>query len=214
MARSVAFYFDFLSPYAFFAARRIGDLCAARDVEVALHPVLFAALLGHHGQLGPAEIPSKRRWTFTDVARIAALAGIELRGPPRHPFVPLLALRICTVDRRPEVMRALFDACWVGGADLEDPTQVAAALDAIGCDGADLVAKGSAPEAKAALRAETEAALEAGVFGVPTMITEAGALFWGHDRLDHLALHLDGRDPVDLALADTMLDRPGTHRAR
>jgi hypothetical protein len=50
--------------------------------------------------------------------------------------------------------------------------------------------------AKDALRRETEAAIGRGVFGVPTMIAE-DELFWGSDRIDHLELYLDGKDPLD-----------------
>ena len=68
----VDFYFDFISPYAYFAWTRLGPLCAKHQVRLVLHPVLFAGILKHHGQLGPAEIPAKRRYTFEDIHRSPA----------------------------------------------------------------------------------------------------------------------------------------------
>ena len=57
----VTFYFDFVSPYSYIAFKRLHVLPRAATVE--LKPVLFAALLNHFGNKGPAEIPIKRRWT-------------------------------------------------------------------------------------------------------------------------------------------------------
>jgi 2-hydroxychromene-2-carboxylate isomerase len=194
----VDFYFDYVSPYAYFAWLRIGELCAARgNVELRIHPVLFAGLLDHWGQRGPAEVPPRRAWVFRDGARYAARHGIPLAWPAAHPFNPLLALRLSlpgTEQRR--VISAIFDAGWARGGDLGAPEQLRRALDDAGLDGAGRLAAAAAPEVKAALRAETDAAIARGVFGVPTMIA-GDELFWGSDRLDDLAAHLDGRDPLD-----------------
>ena len=65
----------------------------------------------------------------------------------------------------------------------------------------------TAPEIKQALQSRTAAAIEAGVFGVPTFALD-GELFWGHDRLEHLAARLDGRLPDLSARADVLERRP------
>ena len=64
MRKTVKFHFDFLSPYAYFAALDLPELCERYDAELSYHPVLFAGLLNHWGQLGPAEIPPKAMHTF------------------------------------------------------------------------------------------------------------------------------------------------------
>ncbi|MCB9687098.1 MAG: 2-hydroxychromene-2-carboxylate isomerase [Alphaproteobacteria bacterium] len=192
-------WFDFISPYAFLAWLDVGGLAARHEVELILQPTLFAALLDHHGQLGPAEIPAKRAYTFRDVARLAAHRGLSLRGPATHPFSPLTALR-CSLREvagadQVRVIDALFHAIWVDGIDAGDPTRIAAALDARGLDGTSLVARTRNPEVKEALRAGTERAIARGVFGVP-MVEVDGELFWGHDRLPMAELRLQGRDPL------------------
>lgn len=207
----VDFWFDFISPYAFFAWLRIRDLAAAHGASLTLRPVLFAGLLEHHGQLGPAEIPSKREHTFKDVARYAVLHGIEVRGPAKHPFNPLTALRcalpVVSGDRQADVIDAIYRAGWSHGADLGDPAQISAALSRAGLDGEALVARAGEPDAKEALKAETSAAIARGIFGVPTCDVD-GELFWGNDRLEYVAMRLRGEDPLPKGLAERMLERP------
>src|SRR3569623_816361 len=65
--RTLRFYFDYLSPYAYLAWTQIHTL----GVEVAPHPVLFAALLDANGARGPAEVPARRRYIIRDLARLA-----------------------------------------------------------------------------------------------------------------------------------------------
>ena len=71
----VDFYFDYLSPYAYFSALRLPALCARRGAELVWHPVLFAGLLDHWGHRGPAEIPPKALYTFRDSARFLVWIG-------------------------------------------------------------------------------------------------------------------------------------------
>ncbi|MEM1416126.1 MAG: DsbA family protein, partial [Myxococcota bacterium] len=162
---------------------------------------LFAAMLNTHGHKGPAEIAPKRRWVFKETSRRAALAGLPF-GPPRsHPFRPLLALRgvlAAPEEARPALVDRFFAESWGGEASggLDDPETVARRASEAGLDGAALVrAAGEAP-AKAALKASTAEAIARGVFGVPTFLA-GEELFWGYDALDLLALHLDGKDPLD-----------------
>ncbi len=163
---------------------------------------MFAGLLDHWGQLGPAEIPPKATHVFKDIRRFAALRGIPMRSPRYHPFRPLLALRVslAVVSHRQqtEVITALYDAGWGAGIDLGDPDDIRQALDEAGLDGGKLIAAAEEPLATDALRSETENAINRGVFGIPTMMIE-DELFWGVDQLQHLALYLDGKDPLATA---------------
>ncbi|MEO1458067.1 MAG: DsbA family protein, partial [Pseudomonadota bacterium] len=87
MARAADWYFDFISPYAYLQFARLPEL--PDDVTVTLRPVLFAGLLEHWGQLGPAEIPMKRVHTGMVTRWRAEARGLPFRPPPRHPFNPL-----------------------------------------------------------------------------------------------------------------------------
>lgn len=207
----IDFWFDFISPYAYFGFLRIGSLAREHGATLRYRPVLFAALLDHHGHLGPAEIPSKREHTFRDVVRYAVLNDVPLEGVAAHPFNPIPALRcvlpeVAGADQETAI-HAIFDAGWGNGADLGDPGALAAALTGAGLDGPGMVAKTRDPAVKEALKAETAAALERGVFGVPTFDVD-GELFWGNDRIGMVRLRLEGRDPLPEDAVQRLLTKP------
>ncbi len=210
-ARRLDFYFDFISLYAYFAWRRLLPMCDERGVELVVHPVVFGKLLDHWGQLGPAEVPPKKTFVYQSAYRYAALHGFEFDPPRSHPFNPLPALRTAlpevSGDAQRVVVSAIFEAGWSHGAEIGTPESLGPILDRAGLDGAALLHAASLPAAKAGLRAQTDAAIAHGVFGVPTMRL-GELLFWGNDQLDHVALALDGRDPLDAARVDAMLARP------
>lgn len=200
MSAAISFYFDFISPNAYLAWKEIGSLAARHGRPLQLRPVLFAALLQAHGQRGPAEVAPKLQWMQANCLRKAGARGIRLRAPSSHPFNPLLALRVCAASedssQRSVIVDALFDAAWADAREISDPGTVTAVLDAAGLDGAALVARAGSDELKRELRETTDEAIEAGVFGVPTMICD-GSLFFGYDDLHWLRRFLDGDDPLD-----------------
>jgi 2-hydroxychromene-2-carboxylate isomerase len=189
------FYFDFISPYAYLGWTQIHALAARHGREVRAIPVLFAALLKHSGTLGPAEIPLKRVYIFKDTIRTARHLGVPFRAPPTHPFNPLLALRVATADGSREVIDALYRATWGSGGGVETEDTVARALDASGLVSSSLIAAANSAEVKQRLRDATDAAIAAGVFGVPTVIVD-GEMFWGVDSFANLERFLAGVDPV------------------
>ncbi|TWI69321.1 2-hydroxychromene-2-carboxylate isomerase [Pseudoduganella lurida] len=206
---TVRFYYDPVSPYAWLATKAIARIEAA-GVHLEMEPVLFAAILGAHGLKGPAEIPAKRELMVRDVLRLAAAGGLTFRGPPGHPFNPLLALRMClaigSLAGRRRFTFTLSEACWERGLDISNPAvllQLAAECD---LNGAALQGAARTSEIKAALRDATERAIEAGVFGVPTF-GYAGELFWGSDRIDLLLRRIAGQRIDEQRLQD-FLARP------
>ena len=205
MSAPLEFWFDFISPFAYLAWHRIRDVAEANARELVLQPTLFAALLNHWGQLGPAEIPPKREFIFKQVLRRAHALGLRLEPPPRHPFNPLLGLRLAQLELPPQQRTALVDllfrATWAGGPGIDDPEVVAGLLRDAGFDAAQLLAAATAPDNKRALVEAGERAKQLGVFGVPTMIAD-GELFWGDDSLDELDRFLRGEDPIDRELLD------------
>ena len=204
-------WFDFVSPYSYLALTRLEEFGARHGVEWKPLPVFYAALLDANHLVGPAETRVKRRYTMTDVLRSAELLGVPLVGPPNHPFRSLEALRVATLfaddPRALALDLALSSACWGEGRELTDWGVLADVVERAGLDATDLEARASAPAVKAALRDRTTAAIEAGVFGVPTFGLD-GELFWGHDRLEHLAARLEGRLPDLDARAAILEARP------
>jgi 2-hydroxychromene-2-carboxylate isomerase len=201
----IRFYFDYISPYAYLAWTQIHALAARHGRRVEPIAVLFAALLNANGQKGPAEIPSKRIYLFKDTLRKAHRLGVPFSMPPTHPFNPLLALRVSSLqmdeERRRSVVDTFFKATWAGGDGIEDPVSVARILSENGLDGEALVAEAAGSDAKARLRRQTDEALALGAFGVPTIIA-GGELFWGLDAFDAMDDHLGGRGPAERELLE------------
>jgi 2-hydroxychromene-2-carboxylate isomerase len=192
--KHLTFWFDPLSPFTYLAFERLPQVLEGVSVEVSYRPILFAGLLKHWGQKGPAEIEPKRAWTFRHVHWLAQHHGIEMATPSQHPFNPLAQLRLLlacapeggTPNRR--ACEAVLRHIWVGGFDANDPARLQALVQEL--------APRVAPDdtsVKQALKDATAAALERGIFGVPTIEFE-GRLFWGVDALPMLAACLRG-DP-------------------
>jgi 2-hydroxychromene-2-carboxylate isomerase len=200
----VTFYFDPVSPYSWLASKALGKIEAA-GAQLVFQPVLFAALLNAHGNTGPAEVPAKRAYIFRDVMRQAAAAGLTFKGPPGHPFNPLLALRMCLALTRQDERRcfalAVMSACWEKGDDVSDGTVLLKLAASCGLSGLSLHAAAHQPVLKMQLAGDTERAIADGVFGVPTFRL-GDELFWGADRIDALLARLQGRAFDEQALAD------------
>lgn len=192
--RHADWYFDFISPYAYFALLRLDQFPA--DVEIELKPLLFAGLLNHWGQKGPAEISAKRIWTYRSCAWTAKTLGISFRAPAAHPFNPLSYLRLAIAAGATLAnVRVIFEALWTTGADLADPAVIAALAVRLSVPLEAL----NAVATKQTLRANTEQAAAAGVFGVPTLLID-GELFWGVDGMDFAQAYL--ADPSILATTE------------
>jgi 2-hydroxychromene-2-carboxylate isomerase len=180
MPMKVTWVFDVISPFAYLSFKQLPQL--PQPVEVEYVPVLFAGLLNHFGQKGPAEIDSKRRFTYRFALWRARKMGIAMRMPPNHPFNPIMALRliIAAGSTRPVIERVL-DAVFLHGRDVADIAVIAQLAGALGV--AEPAAALQAPEVKQKLRDNTDWAIRKGVFGVPTIIVD-DEFFWGHDAFE------------------------------
>jgi 2-hydroxychromene-2-carboxylate isomerase len=189
--KHITFYLDFISPYAYLAFEELPRALEGLSYAVAYRPVLFAGLLKHHGQLGPAEIAPKRDWTYRQVLWNAHAHGIPMELPAAHPFNPLGLLRLalaCGSDGQVNryVAETVFRHAWRGGADAADPSGLEALRAQL------QPARDPASEAvKAELKANTDSAIAHGLFGVPTFEVD-GRLFWGFDALPMLREFLQG----------------------
>jgi 2-hydroxychromene-2-carboxylate isomerase len=172
-------YFDLVSPFSYLALGDIESL--SRQVPITYKPVLFGAILAHFGQLGPAEIAPKRVQTYRLCMWKAREKAVAFRFPPAHPFNPLLLMRVATaLEAEKSAVRALFDLIWRDGRDPHSPATLGLVRERLGI--ADIEALIERSGAKDKLRAHTQDAIEAGVFGVPTLKLD-GELFWGTDML-------------------------------
>ncbi|OGA92352.1 MAG: hypothetical protein A3G27_05910 [Betaproteobacteria bacterium RIFCSPLOWO2_12_FULL_66_14] len=188
--RAAAWYFDFVSPFAYICLHRLKEL--PPDLAIEYRPVLFAGLLDHWGQKGPAELPSKRRYTYRWSHWWAHSLGIPLRYPAAHPFNPLQHLRLAVAcGSKPDAVRKIFDAIWTTGEDASDSGRFSDLLMELGISREAL----EKSEIKNTLRRNTEAAVQRGVFGVPTFEVD-GELFWGADSIDFLKDFLENSSVI------------------
>ena len=192
--KTIDFYLDFVSPYAWLAFDQLSDTLQGLSCHVRYRPVLLGALLQQHGNPGPAGIPPKRDWTYRHVSWLGHSLGCGLDMPAQHPFNPLPLLR--------KALQTSADGCinryvadtvlrhvWLGGHDALDAGRIAA-LDAQLVE--QFLSGDDAPQrAKDLLRTNTNAAVAAGVFGVPSAVVD-GKLFWGLDGLPMLRAYLLG----------------------
>lgn len=185
--KPITFWFDPVSPFAYLAFERLPQALEGCSYAVNYRPLLFAGLLAHWGQKGPAEIEPKRAWTFRHIQWLAHQHRIALDTPAMHPFNPLPLLRLavaCGPNRR--VVEAVMRHVWMGGGDAGDTDRIAALTQALA------PARGPASaEVKNDLRAATDEAIARGVFGVPTFELD-DRLFWGIDALPMLRAALLG----------------------
>lgn len=206
--KQLRFCFDVVSPYAYLAFERLPQALVGLSVEVSYQPLLFAGLLKHWGNKGPAEIDPKRAWTYRQVAWLARRQGVRLDLPVQHPFNPLALLRLalacapgigdgaCLATPSRRVCERLFHHVWHGGADAND----AARLTALGA-ALQPVRDPQAEAVRLALRDATTAAAARGVFGVPTIEVD-GRIFWGADSIDMLGAYLRGDEWFERAIWD------------
>ena len=186
--KHITFYLDFISPYAYLAFEKLPQALQGISYSVGYRPVLFAGMLKHYGQLGPAEIKPKRDWTYRQVMWLAHTLNIPMDMPLSHPFNPLPLLRLavaCGVvaaDGQPNryVCETIFRHVWQGGADPANPQRLAALATQLG------PLRGmQSDEVKTQLKDNTQDAIAKGVFGVPAFAVD-DKLFWGLDALPML----------------------------
>ena len=211
--KHLVFWFDPVSPFAYLAFERLPQVLAGISCEVSYRPLLFAGLLKHWGQKGPAEIEPKRAWTFRHVHWLAQQRGIEMQTPAQHPFNPLALLRLllaCAPEGQTPnrfVCESVLRHVWRGGFDAADPARLAILATALAPardPGSDAV--------KRELIEATGAAVARGVFGVPNIEVD-GRLFWGLDGLPMLAACLRADPWFDSgAWEDAGATRPGIRR--
>lgn len=189
MAKTVDFYFDFGSPAAYLAWTQLPKLCADAGATLVWQPLLLGGVFQSTGNRAPISVPLKGSYLFVDMARFAKRYGVPLVMNPHFPINTLHLMRAAVgLQRRADARfeaycAAMFRAIWVDAINLGDPAVLAATLTGAGFEPAALLALSAEPEVKEALKARTDAAVQRGIFGAPTMFV-GDQMFWGQDRLD------------------------------
>lgn len=198
--KELNFYFDFLSPYSYFAWQNLKTLSRDLDLKVHYKPVALGPLLNHWQIKGPGEITPKREFLLKQCLRYAAKNNIEFTTPKTHPFNSLYALRLALagvagVDQF-QVIDALWKAGWQTRIDMGEPDELLHALREAGLPADELYEKSFTKEAKVELKANIQEAIGHGAFGVPSFVS-GEELFWGNDALSNVKDFILGHDPLD-----------------
>jgi 2-hydroxychromene-2-carboxylate isomerase len=197
----IDFYFDFISPYAWLASKRLPELRQAGHT-VHLKPLLFAGLLKQHGQKGPAEIEPKREHTYRQVLWQAHQQGLRMCLPSGHPFNPLPLLRLqLAAGNSHSAMNLIFDFVWQQGCLPSNTTAFTTLVKQCGVSDTNVL---NGNDVKLALRINGDAALQARLFGVPTFRASRNRgdhdeheNFWGTDSIDMMLAWLSNNQFFD-----------------
>lgn len=189
MAAPIEFYFDFSSPYGYFASTRIDGLAARHGRTVNWHPILLGAVFKVTGSQPLPTLPLKGDYARRDIERCARLYGIAFRVPSRFPVATqaparaMLWLMDQDRDRALKLAHAVFRAYFVEDRDIASPEVTADIAAPLGVGREQLLAALNDSAVKEKLKRETAAAMERGVFGSPFLIVD-GEPFWGMDRFE------------------------------
>ncbi|MDB5822865.1 MAG: 2-hydroxychromene-2-carboxylate isomerase [Herminiimonas sp.] len=196
MASGIDFYFDFSSPYGYFAAMRIEELAERHGRTVNWHPVLLGAIFPLTGARPLTQIPMRSEYSWLDFERTARLASIPYNRPPKFPIPTQTPARAMLWTREHhgeakmrQLAKALFHAFFVDGVDISSAQEVARIAERLEIDPQELAAGIGSQEIKDRLRADNDAAVARGVFGSPFMFVDDEP-FWGFDRFAHIEAKL------------------------
>lgn len=191
MANPIDFYFDFSSPYGYFASTRIDELAAKYGRSVVWRPMLLGAVFKITGQQPLSTVPLKNSYMAHDLARTAKLLKVPFRLPTKFPAGMQAPSRayywVGDKDRElaKKLAHALFHAYFAEDRDISNPEVTGNVAAKLGIDKAELAQALNDLAVKERLKTEVDAAIERGVFGSPYIVVD-GEPFWGSDRLDQV----------------------------
>ena len=194
MTTSIDFYFDFGSPTAYLAYRRLQQLQSRYQCQINYRPVLLGGLFKATGNTSPVMVAAKAAYMVKqDLPRFVALYNVPFNNNPHFPINTLHLMRgavaLLEQDQFGPYIETVFEASWVNGENMGDAETVANVLTNAGLDAQHIIANTQEPEVKAALISHTEAAVARGCFGAPTMFI-GDDMFFGQDRMQFIEMAL------------------------
>jgi 2-hydroxychromene-2-carboxylate isomerase len=191
MPAAIDFYFDFSSPYGYFASRKIEALAAAHGREVNWRPMLLGVAFKATGMAPLPHVPLKGSYSMRDFLRSARFYGIPYKQPETFPISTVSGARAYywLQGRDPkkavELAKALYNAYFAEGLDISKPDNVAQVARGLGVSAEELAAALNDPAVKERTKSEVDAAVAKGVFGSPYIVVDSEP-FWGVDRFDQM----------------------------
>ncbi len=190
MEKQIEFYFDIVSPYSYIASMLIEDVARQGNAKVIWKPFLLGGVFNAVGTTDPPGLnPTKKPYLLKDLQRLSRHLKIPIKMPTDFPVRTVLAMRtLCgfNADEIPQAAHTLYKAYWVNNQDIADPDVVGSLV------GRESVERAGIQEIKDSLFKSTAEAVQRGAFGAPTFFVK-DEMFFGHDRLHLLELHLSGQ---------------------
>ncbi len=191
MANAIDFYFDYSSPYGYFAAMKIDAFAARHGRGVNWKPILLGAVFKVTGGQPLPTLPLKGTYALRDIARSARFHGIDYKQPTKFPIASQAPSRAFywTNERDPalakKLAQTLYQAFFVQDRDISSPEITADVAATLGLKRDDVLAALNDAAIKDKLKNEVDAAIKLGVFGSPYIVID-GEAFWGMDRFDQI----------------------------
>lgn len=185
--KTVEFYFDFSSPYSYLAATQLPEIAKRTGAKIEYRPCVLAAIFKATSNDMPLKVAAKGAYMLKDLDRWAEFYGVRFKVSSYFPANTIKAMRLALVadeqGQAASVVQGLFRAMWAEDRDLNDPVVLGDIAEKAGLDPVAALAAIEKQPIKDRLRANTDAAIAKGVFGLPAMFV-GDELFWGNDRLD------------------------------
>ena len=196
MTKTVEFFYDFGSPTVYLAATQLPDIAATVGATIDWRPMLLGGVFKSTGNQSPVVVPAKAAYMNNDLKRFAKRYGVPFRFNPHFPINTLALMRGAVAYQDDVVVSstyrdAIFMAIWVEARNLNEPDVIGQVLSDAGLDPAELMNRIGQQTVKDQLIANTEEAVNRGVFGAPTFFV-GEQMFFGQDRLDFVAEALSG----------------------
>jgi 2-hydroxychromene-2-carboxylate isomerase len=191
MAAPIDFYFDFSSPYGYFASTKIDTLAAKYGRAVIWRPFLLGAAMKITGGAPLPGVPMKGDYARRDFARSASFYGVEYKLPSTFPISSQAPARAFYWVNRTDpnaakaLATALYRAYFVDDINISNPEDTIAVCAKLGYKAEDARAALNDPAIKELVKTEVDKAIARGAFGSPFIVVD-GEAFWGADRLDQI----------------------------
>ena len=205
MSKRIDFYFDFTSPYGYFASTHINELADKYDHQVDWHPYVGEEFKPSNSGTGLSQIPAKLKYQKRDIIRTAQFENIPYNEPSVTTLDARYAARaVLWVEstygeaRGIELAQAILCAYHVEDKNISDTQTITAIAQSIGLNAEEVLAGISNASTREQFRAEVDLATAKGVFGSPFFILD-GEPFWGFDRMNQLEAALKRKETSENA---------------
>lgn len=189
--RTVEFFYDFTSPTAYLAWKRLPAIIERTNAQLVYRPMFLGGVMQTTGNRPPGTLAQKGKWMSEDLKRWAKRFDIAFQHNPHFPMMTLMVQRAAhEFLARPDFdayLAAIFDAAWRDQRNIADKAELAVILTKAGFSPDEFFAAAENPANKERLKATTDEAVARGVFGAPTFFVstpEGEEMHFGQDRLD------------------------------